>query len=292
MPRSMTGYGRGLASQQGRSVQLELKAVNSRYCELNLRLPRLLSALDLPLRRQLQAEILRGKVDIFVSVDESEGGLHSFRWNRALVKQFLQSSADLAEELQLKTDWSLRDLLQLEGLCEKVDQPQEANSWAKLLEQACEEALQQFVQSRRLEGERLLADILPRVQQLENHLSTVEAIAPEVPQQYLQKLEKRMQEALAERELDEGRVVMELVALSDKTDITEEIVRMRAHLQSLRQTLQKEQGQGKRLDFLLQEIQRETNTIGSKANWLAITEKVVEMKVEIEKIREQVQNLE
>ncbi|NJP41084.1 YicC family protein [Oscillospiraceae bacterium HV4-5-C5C] len=298
MAYSMTGFGRGQADDQIRRVTVELKSVNNRYCDLQIRLPQALYALEPQLRRQLQAAISRGKIDVMVTVEDQSSGLAQVLCDRDLARAYLRAYEELAGTLSPGQPFAapLKEIAAHPEVLTVRRQNQDAATWAPLLSRAAEDALRQLTEMRRLEGEHLTADLEVKIQHLQQLLAQVRGRAPEVVAAYRSKLVARVQELLGQEAaaavFDPGRLAQEVLLFADKAAVDEEEVRLESHLQALGRTLRSEAAVGKKLDFLVQEINREMNTIGSKANDLEMTRLVVEMKTELERIREQIQNLE
>lgn len=292
MIASMTGYGRAEAVAGGRSIAVEIRSVNSRYFEYSSRLPRGCAFLDDKLKKQLSAAISRGKVELNLTLQTLEAADTVVEVNEALAASYRQALTKISETLELPLGATAADIARFaDVLCVRRAQVDEEQLWQDV-QAVCAVALENFLAMRRVEGERLQQDVLGR-------LDTIEALTGEIEQRsagrvqaYTEKLYARLQELLGDRSIEESRLVTEAAIFADKTAIDEETVRLRSHIAQYREILSLSQPVGRKLDFLTQELNREANTIGSKAQDLDITRRVVDIKAEIEKIREQIQNIE
>lgn len=295
----MTSFGRGVAVGVNYKLTVELKSVNNRYLEVVAHIPRLLLFLEPLIKTQVAQAAARGKVDVFVQLENIGEQTPKLRVDKALAAAYLQAAKELAASLKmpLNVKLTMRNLVAMPGLitlapAEEATEAQQAEL-TEVLSRALSEALVAFVSMRELEGGRLQVDLLTRAKQVSGMVAKIEQLAEQVVADYQNKLLARIGELLpANIALDEARLVNEVAYFADRACINEELVRLKSHLLQLEELLQKEEPVGRKLDFLLQEINREVNTIGSKANYLAINQLVIEAKSELEKIREQVQNLE
>ncbi len=295
----MTSFGRGVAVGVNYKLTVELKSVNNRYLEVVAHIPRLLLFLDPLIKTQVAQAAARGKVDVFVQLENIGEQTPKLRVDKALAAAYLQAAKELAASLKmpLNVKLTMRNLVAMPGLitlapAEEATEAQQAEL-TEVLSRALSEALVAFVSMRELEGGRLQVDLLTRAKQVSGMVANIEQLAEQVVADYQNKLLARIGELLpANIALDEARLVNEVAYFADRACINEELVRLKSHLLQLEELLQKAEPVGRKLDFLLQEINREVNTIGSKANYLAINQLVIEAKSELEKIREQVQNLE
>ncbi len=307
MIKSMTGYGRGQRVAHGREMVAEVRAVNNRYLDCNLKLPRAYIFAEDPLKKMVQAQVGRGKVDLFFTIKEEGGQGLRVKADVELGKSYMESLSELAKALGLSaalTDRSFEGVTEQLKLVSRypdvltVEKPEEdlEEVQADLLA-VLELALADFNAMREKEGAKLKADILSRADAIEDLVGRVEAQSPETVAAYRQRLEAKLREVLENKQLDESRVLTEAAIFADKVAVDEETVRLRSHIAQLRELLgqsgeEHAGGVGRKLDFLIQEFNREANTIGSKCTDLNVTRLVVDMKAEIEKIREQVQNIE
>ncbi len=292
MIKSMTGYGRELALSEGRDILVEIRSVNHRYYEFSARVPRIYGYLEEKLKTFLNGRIARGKVEISVSVINSASTEEIIEVNRSVAKGYIDALTSANEELGLNNDLSLSHLLKLSDIftVKKVIEDEEA-VWG-LVKPAAEAALNKFIEMRTIEGEKMKLDISGRLDFIEQAVSKIEKKSPEVTEGFRLRLCSRLSELLADKNIDEGRILTEAAIFSEKTAVDEETVRLRSHITQFSTLIESDEAVGRKLDFLVQEINREVNTIGSKAQDLEITRLVVDMKAEIEKIREQIQNIE
>lgn len=298
MPKSMTGYGRAQRLADGRDVLVEIRAVNHRYYEFSARLPRTCMYLEEKLKRFLNGQVARGKVEVAVTVTRPDGKDAQIAVNRSVAEGYVNALRALNEQLGeggslwLEDDIRLSALLRLPDLFTVTkEQDDEEQVWA-VVSDAAAEALQSFIAMRQTEGERLAADLLAKLDGLERMLNQIEEIEPSVAESYRARLFAKLQELLADTQIDQQRILTETAIFAEKTAIDEETVRLHSHIAQFRELLASAEPVGRKLDFLVQEMNREVNTIGSKAQELKITRLVVDMKSEIEKIREQIQNIE
>ena len=292
MIRSMTGYGRHQAVVNGWDVTVELKSVNHRYFEYSSRLPRTCGFLDDKLKSYLQQEIARGKVDVYVSLDAMEQADSVVEVNKPLAEAYLDALEELEDALDIRNDISVMNIARFaDVLTVRKTEANEQEIW-NAVQQVASVALQKFVAMRELEGVRMREDVLSRRETLLLAVSAVEVRSPQTVREHMEKVEARMRELLGTATVDEQRLLTEAAIFADKIATAEETVRLRSHLDQLAELVNSDEPVGRKLDFLVQEINRETNTIGSKASDLQLAQVVVDMKAEIEKIREQIQNIE
>ena len=289
---SMTGYGRSRQVLDGREITVEIRSVNHRYLEYSARIPRMYGYLEEKLKTFLQSTVSRGKVEVTVSIQNLTGGDTLVQINQALAKGYLDAMRSQAEILGLQDDLTLSVLTRFNDVftLQKLEEDQQV-IWSGV-EQVATQALNQFLEMRRREGDRLKQDITQKLAVLAEHVAAVEEQSPKTVAAYRQRLLQKMEELLADRCIDQQRILMEAGLYAEKIAVDEETVRLKSHLDQFAQMMEQPGPVGRKLDFLVQEINRETNTIGSKAQDLAVTRRVVEMKSEIEKIREQIQNIE
>ena len=292
MIRSMTGYGRGQQLLHGRSITVEIRSVNHRYFEFSCRTPRGCAFLEDRLKRTLQQAISRGKVEVSLTLQtvESRGGAVAV--DHALAGQYLTALRALAAEYNLTDDLTLSTVARLPDLFTVCRGEEDEEELAADVLSVLQEALDRFVAMREAEGERLRADVLSRLFTLEEHLAFVEERSPQTVAEYRARLTAKLNELLGGAVADEARILTEAAIVADRLAVDEETVRLHSHIAQLRGILDCAAPVGRKLDFLVQEMNRETNTIGSKCSDTAIAGHVVEMKSEIEKIREQIQNIE
>jgi len=295
MSHSMTGYGGAVRSYGGYVVQFEIKSVNHRYAEVVLRMPREWTCYEDGLRRLVQRHIKRGRIDVYISKERDESGTLPYVLNRPVVEAYLKAAGELAKHYGVDAKLSAKDLLSLPDVLTTPEEAAPAGSadpgWEQVLTEGLEEALIGLLGMREREGKHLAADLGARLQRLEAIHGELVRLAPEVVKEYRTRLKNRLTELL-DGNYDEQRFAMEVAVFADRSNIDEELIRLKSHFEQCRSLLQAYEPVGRKLDFLIQEMNRETNTIGSKANHLALVNLVVEMKAELEKIREQAANLE
>lgn len=292
MIHSMTGYGRAEVLENGRKVIVEINSVNHRYLDLNIKLARPLLYLDDPLRKMIKAKVARGKVEVNVSYQSTDPADINITINEALGKHCIAGLRQFGSQQGLKDDLKLSDLMTLNELIVINKQMEDENVYTHLVMQTAEKALEKFCLMRSYEGDNLLSDLLTKNRELRELIEKIEQRSPQVVLNYKTRLENRLKELLNVGSIDEQRIAMEVVLFADKCAIDEELTRLNSHSMQLEQILAEGGIVGRKLDFLMQELNREANTIGSKANDSIITKYVITLKTEIEKMREQVQNIE
>lgn len=293
MISSMTGYGRGQETRNGRDITVELRSVNHRYFEYSSRLPRTYGYLDDRLKKLVQGSVSRGKVDVGVVIVSSEGGGGKVEIDRQLAREYLDALRGLGQELgTVRDDITLSVLARLPDIFTvKKPAEDEEQLWDDVSAVA-RQAIERFVEMRRLEGDKLREDMLGRLAAIEEGVAQVELRSPQTVEEYRARLTAKLQELLGSNTLDPQRMMTEVAILGEKLAVDEETVRLRSHLDQLRGLLGQPDAVGRKLDFLVQEMNREINTIGSKSQDVAIARVVIDIKSEIEKIREQIQNIE
>ena len=292
MVKSMTGYGRHESVLHGRTLVIEVKSVNNRYLDCNVRLPRVCICAEDGVQRRVKEVISRGKVDVYVNMENNTEEAVSVTLNQPVAAGYMEALRKMAETFGLAPAVSI-DLLSKFPDVFKVDKvPENLEELTADIHAVAEEALRDFDAMRCREGEKLEADLLGRLDTLEDFTHQVEQRSPQTVADYRARLTAKLQEVLADRQLDESRVLTEAAIFADKVAVDEETVRLHSHIAQFRDMLAGGSPIGRKLDFLIQEMNRETNTIGSKCNNLEISTIVVNMKAEIEKIRDQVQNIE
>lgn len=292
MIKSMTGYGSASGSAQGFNISVELKSVNNRFLDTSVRMPRSFMFAEDTVKSAVQRHISRGKVDVFVTVDSAGTDEVCVKVNEALLKGYVTAVKHIAEEYGLNDDVSAMSVARFPEVLtvEKADIDTEAVAAA--IRELTELALEDFDKMRLREGEKLRDDVLSRLQTIDALVTTVERSAPETVKAYRSRLEQKMQEVLGTAGIDESRILAEAAIFADHIAVDEETVRLRSHMSQLRQMVEGSSPTGRKIDFLVQEFNREANTIGSKCQNSDIAHTVVDLKSEIEKIREQIQNIE
>lgn len=292
MIRSMTGYGRGQQTLGGMDITVEIRSVNHRYYEYSSRLPRVYGFLDERLKNYLQKTVSRGKVDVGVWIDTVDAPGSEVVVNHALAEGYLKALRELAQTYGLRDDVSVNVLSRFPDILTVRKAAEDEEAIWEAVRQVTDEALAGFVAMREREGARMREDVLARRQTILQAVEKVEARSPEIVREHMAKVEARMKELLSTATVDEQRLLTEAALFADKTATAEETVRLRSHLDQLETLVNASEPVGRKLDFLVQEINRETNTIGSKVQDVELARVVVDVKAEIEKIREQIQNIE
>lgn len=288
----MTGFGSGTASSGEEEIAVELRLVNAKFCEVKARLPRELSALEGAAVRQVKERLARGAVELSVRRNGSGGSVLAPRVDLDLAARYAQSLRELRDRLNLAGDLTLGDLIRAEGVVQLEERPPDLEAAGEALRVALDRALDRLVAMRSEEGRALEADVAFRLETIGRLVAEVEREAPQAVRHQHERLAERVRELAAGVEVDPQRLAQEVAILADRSDVAEEITRLQSHLAQFRQLLASEEPVGRRLDFLVQEMNREVNTIGSKSQWAPIAARVVELKAEIERIREQIQNVE
>lgn len=292
MIKSMTGYGRSVGVFSDKQITVELRSVNNRYLDFGVKLPRICSFAEDAVKQAVKRHVSRGKVDVFVSVSFTNGTDVAVGLNRSVLEGYLKAMKTISADYQVTDDVSVTALSRLPDVftVDKVEQNED--ELKQQLLSVLEEALDRYDEMRRTEGEALAADLRAKAAWILERVAVIEARSPVTVAEYREKLLARMREVLGSAAVDEARILTEAAIFADKVAVDEETVRLRSHLKQLDEMLQSPDPIGRKLDFLMQEINRETNTIGSKCSDLELSRIVVDIKAELEKIREQIQNIE
>lgn len=290
--KSMTGYGRGEHLNEQYKFTVEMKSVNHRFCEITVRMSRLYLMLEEKIKKLLQQNVARGKIEIFINIEATGQNQAAVRVDEGLAKAYYQSLLKLQNILALNDNITLNMIARFPNIVQVEEPENDLEAVWSGLKEALDQALAQFICSRTQEGNRLKQDIAEKLELLQQILSNIISRAPLVEKNYRERLENRLAAVLPNGEFDEARVLLEVAILADKCNIDEEIVRLKSHLAQAAVFLASEEPIGRQFDFLIQEMNREMNTIGSKANDSLIAQEVIQGKSEIEKIREQIQNIE
>lgn len=288
----MTGFGRCLESVDGKTIIVEIKSVNHRYYEFTSRVPRSCGYLDEKLKSFIQGKVSRGKIDVGVSIQSDSVSDEKIEVNSEVAKGYITALRSANEELGLEDDLTLSRIMRLPDIFDvkKIEEDEET-VWNEV-KSVAEKALERFIAMREAEGEKMREDILSRLDYITELVEKIEKKSPETTEKYRKKLFDKISEVLKDTNVDEQRILTEAAIFSEKTAVDEETVRLRSHINQCREMLSMNEAVGRKLDFLIQEFNREANTIGSKCQDIEITKVVVDLKSEIEKIREQVQNIE
>ena len=292
MVRSMTGYGRSQQTIDGLNIQVELKSVNHRYFEYGSRIPRAYNFLDDKLKSFLQTRVSRGKVDVTVYIEAAGDATAEVTVDHAVAKATLEALTELRDTYGLKDDISTMALARMPDVLKTRPVELDEEAVWNAVKTVLEEATDRFVAMREAEGEKLKADVLSRADFILEKVAVVEERNPQTVKEHMEKVEKRMRELLDTATVDEGRLLTEAALFADKIAVAEETVRLRSHIDQLHTLMDSKEAVGRKLDFLVQEMNREANTTGSKAQDLELARVVVDIKAELEKIREQIQNIE
>lgn len=291
MIKSMTGYGKSSLSINSREYQVEIKTVNHKYIDVNIKMPRIISYLEEDVRKLVVSRIKRGKVDIQISFENYSQDGNDVKINTELAQIYIQSLKKLAEAENLSSNIEVTEITKLPDVLTIKSNLDENETKEELL-QVVNEAIDKLIQMRKIEGEKISKDILDKIARIEQKNEEIFSLSTGLIEEYVVKLEARVKELLKTEELDKSRLMQEVVIYADKCSVEEEVTRLRSHIYQLRYLINSEEPIGKKMDFLIQEMNRETNTIGSKANNLEITNTVVDIKTILEDIREQIQNIE
>ena len=292
MVKSMTGFGRSVKEIDGYVISVELKSVNHRYFEFFSRIPRQYGFLDEKVKSYINSKISRGKVDCYIGIEALNTEAAEVVVNNTLASAYVKALKELEETYELKCDYGASSISRYPDVLvvKKADEDEE-KLWSYVKETA-DEAVEKFVEMRSAEGKKMYDDVMSRADFIIDCVSYIEKRSPETVKEYNDKLVERVHELIGDVTLDEGRIIQEVAVFADKVAVAEETVRLRSHIEQLREFLNSDEPVGRKMDFLVQEINREANTIGSKASDVDIARKVVDIKAEVEKIREQIQNIE
>ena len=293
MIRSMTGFGRCEVADGERKFTVEMKGVNHRYLDVNIRMPKKLNFFETSIRNLLKKRIQRGKVDLFISYEDLSEGQVSLKYNEALAQEYLDYFRQMETTFGLENDVRVSTISRCPEVLTMEEQALDEEELWNGLEKALNGAIDQFVETRTLEGENLKKDILEKLSGMLELVGYIEERAPRIIAEYREKLEAKVQELLEDTQIEESRIAAEVVIFADKICTDEELVLLRSHIVHMRETLESsDSGIGRKLDFIAQEMNREANTILSKANDLEVSNVGIDLKTEIEKVREQIQNIE
>lgn len=293
MIKSMTGFGKGEFIDENRSITVEMKAVNHRYCDVHVKMPRRYSFAEEKVKSLVKNSIKRGKIEVSVIVENIKDADVNIKLNTVIAKQYMENLKELSDELQLEDQITLEYVASLPDVLKSVPDVENEEEVTAAIEKAVAIAIENFDNMRKIEGEKLAEDLLMRGRVIRSHVDTIGERAPMLQKIYADRIKERIEALLdGNIEVPEDRIVLEAAIFADKANITEELVRLDSHMIQMENIINSDKSEGKKLDFLVQEMNRETNTIGSKANDLDITSTMLEIKSEIEKIREQVQNIE
>lgn len=292
MIKSMTGFGRCEFTDEKRKFTVELKSVNHRYLDVNIKMPKKLNFFESSIRALLKEYIERGKVDVYITYEDYTEDNYALKYNSALAAQYLDYLNSMAEEFGLENDIRVSNLSRYPDVLVMEEQDVDEKELWDGLERALRGACEQFVASRIKEGENLKVDLIDKLDHMISYIDFIEKRSPLIMEEYRKRLEDKIKEILGDRQMDDGRIATEVTIYADKVCVDEETVRLRSHINTTKDTLLEGGSIGRKLDFIAQEMNREANTILSKANNIQISDTGINLKTSIEKVREQIQNIE
>lgn len=291
MIKSMTGYGKGSLTQNLREYQVEIKSVNHRYLDINIRMPKQLTYLEEEIKKEISSKIKRGKIEVFITYQNNSREGINVKINREIAKLYIHELQELAKQENIGTNIEVIDIAKMPDVLNVTCNQDDETIKTEIL-QATKIATEQLVNMKKIEGIKIAEDLQQRINNIKTKILEINSISTGLIDEYVVKLKKRVKEILKTEVIDENRLAQEVVIYADKCSIEEEVTRLKSHIVQFENMLQSEEAIGKKLDFIIQEMNRETNTIGSKANNLDIVNGVVDIKTELENIREQIQNIE
>lgn len=293
MIRSMTGFGHGeVSNDKNQKVTVEMKSVNHRYCDISLKLPKKLAMFEANIRNIMKEYASRGKIDIYVSYEDLSETAVSLHYNQAMAAEYMQVFKKMQEDFGIETKITAEALAKYPEvvILEEVQQDEEV--WWELLEAALRQAAEKFVETRTIEGANLKKDLLGKLDQMAADVAFIERRSPQIIAEYRAKLEEKVKEFLEDSAIEENRIAAEVTLYADKIAVDEEIVRLQSHISSMTDVLESDESIGRKLDFMAQEMNREANTILSKSSDVDLADHAIELKTNVEKVREQIQNIE
>ena len=292
MIRSMTGYGKQSLNVEKREYQIEIKSVNHRYLDINIKLPKSISYLEDAIKKEISEKIKRGKIDVFVTFENNSQEGKNITINKELAKLYIEQLKELAQEEKISSNIEVMDIAKFPDILTVKNNEEDETIQNELIE-VVQGAISKIIEMKNIEGSKIEQDLLQRIDKIENKIMEISAKSTGLIEEYVVKLEKRIKEILKTEDIDKSRLAQEVVIYADKCSIEEEVTRLKSHIYQFRNLIaNNNETIGKKIDFLIQEMNRETNTIGSKANNLEITNGVIDIKTELEDIREQIQNIE
>ena len=287
----MTGYGKSNMSKNLREYQVEIKSVNHRYLDVSIKMPRSLSYLEEEIKKVVSTKVTRGKIDVYITFNNNSLEGRDIKINTEIARMYIKELRNLAESEGIVADIPVTEISKLPDVLTIQNNQDDETIKNELLE-VSSKAIDNLVDMRKVEGEKIAQDLLVRIQDIEEKVKKISSLSTGLIEEYVVKLNTRIKDLLQDQEIDEARLAQEVVIYADKCSIEEEVTRLNSHIYQFRELLNSNEAMGKKLDFMIQEMNRETNTIGSKANNLEITNEVINMKTQLENIREQVQNIE
>lgn len=292
MIKSMTGFGRCEIAEADRKITVEMKSVNHRYLDVTIKMPKKLNFFEAAIRTELKNYMQRGKVDLFITYEDFTESNVCVKYNKELAAEYMQYFDRMAEDFSLDNDIRVSTLARFPEILTMEEQTVDEEQLWKLLDKVLKGAAENFVETRIREGENLRNDLIAKLEGMLAHVDFITERSPEIIEEYKEKLTKKVEELLSDKQVDESRLLMEVTIFADKVCVDEELVRLRSHITATRDALLAGGSIGRKLDFIAQEMNREANTILSKSSDLEISNRAIELKTEIEKVREQIQNIE
>ena len=293
MIRSMTGFGHGeVSNDKNQKVTVEMKSVNHRYCDISLKLPKKLAMFEANIRNIMKEYASRGKIDIYVSYEDLSETAVSLHYNQAMAEEYMQVFKKMQEDFNIETKITAEALAKYPEVVTIEEVQQDEEVWWELLEAALRQAAEKFVEKRRIEGANLKRDLLGKLDQMAADVAFIEERSPQIIAEYRSKLEEKVKEFLEDSTIEENRIAAEVTLYADKIAVDEEIVRLQSHISSMTDVLESDESIGRKLDFMAQEMNREANTILSKSSDVDLADHAIELKTNVEKVREQIQNIE
>ena len=287
----MTGYGKSNLTENNREYQIEIKSVNHRYLDITVKMPRVLSYLEEDVKKEIASQVKRGKIDVFITFQNNSTEGKEIKINQELAKIYIEQLKNLAKEEEISANIEVTEISKFPDVLNIQNKQEDENIKNELLG-TVKQATYNLVQMRATEGSKIAEDLLTRITTIQEKVKEISSLSTGLIDEYVVKLEGRIKEILKDQEVEEARLAQEVVIYADKCSVEEEVTRLKSHISQFEKLLKTEEAIGKKLDFIIQEMNRETNTIGSKANNLEITNGVIEIKTELENVREQVQNIE
>ena len=293
MIRSMTGFGHGeVSNDKNQKVTVEMKSVNHRYCDISLKLPKKLAMFEANIRNIMKEYASRGKIDIYVSYEDLSETAVSLHYNQAMAEEYMQVFKKMQEDFNIETKITAEALAKYPEVVTIEEVQQDEEVWWELLEAALRQAAEKFVETRTIEGANLKRDLLGKLDQMAADVAFIERRSPQIIAEYRAKLEEKVKEFLEDSAIEENRIAAEVTLYADKIAVDEEIVRLQSHISSMTDVLESDESIGRKLDFMAQEMNREANTILSKSSDVDLADHAIELKTNVEKVREQIQNIE
>lgn len=293
MIRSMTGFGHGeVSNDKNQKVTVEMKSVNHRYCDISLKLPKKLAMFEANIRNIMKEYASRGKIDIYVSYEDLSETAVSLHYNQAMAEEYMQVFKKMQEDFNIETKITAEALAKYPEVVTIEEVQQDEEVWWELLEAALRQAAEKFVETRTIEGANLKRDLLGKLDQMAADVAFIEERSPQIIAEYRSKLEEKVKEFLEDSTIEENRIAAEVTLYADKIAVDEEIVRLQSHISSMTDVLESDESIGRKLDFMAQEMNREANTILSKSSDVDLADHAIELKTYVEKVREQIQNIE